>query len=110
MVWLTDGVIGGAFGHPLEHAHPRHRIGRQELAGLLAEIHQDRPGLGHGQRLAARPLGIDQGRDAGGRVDLHVVGGLLIALTQIEHMDLAGNAAFVDRDRGALLPLPVPAV
>ena len=58
----------------------------------------------HGQGLSARPLGIDQGRDAPSRVDLQIVGGLLVALAQIEHMDLACNAAFIDRDRG---PLPI---
>src|SRR6266851_8908011 len=95
-------IIGGAFGHPLEHPYPGYRIRRQELAGLFAEIHQDRPRLRHGQGLTARPLGIDQGRDARSRVDLQIVDGLLVALAQIEHMDLARNAAFIDRDRGPL--------
>ena len=56
----------------------------------------------HGQGLSARPLGIDQGRDAPSRVDLQIVGGLLVALAEVEHMDLARNAALIDRDRGTL--------
>ena len=47
-----------------ETSHPAYRIRRQELAGLFTKIHQDRPGLGHGQGLSARTPGIDQGRDA----------------------------------------------
>jgi hypothetical protein len=101
-VLIGRRVVGGAFGHPLEHPHPGYWIRRQELAGLFTKIHQDRPGLGHGQGLSARPPGIDQGRDARSRVDLQVVSGLLVALAQIEHMDLARNATLIDRDRGTL--------
>jgi hypothetical protein len=36
------------------------------------------------------------------RVDLQVVSSFLIALAEIEHMDFAGNAALIDRDRGTL--------
>ena len=67
----------------------------QELAGLFTKIHQDRPGLGHGQGLSARTPGIDQGRDARSRVDLQVVSGLLVVLAEIEHMDFARNATLI---------------
>src|SRR5262249_1441954 len=79
-----------------------YRIRRQELAGLLTKIHQDRPRLDHSQGLSVRPFGIDQGRDARCRVDLQVVCGLLVALAEIEHMDFARNATFIDRYRGTL--------
>src|SRR5207302_2768490 len=70
--------------------------------GLLGEIEQDRPGLNQGQRLAVRTLRVDQGRDPAGRVDLQIIRLFLVALRQVQDMDLASDAAFVDRDRGAL--------
>src|ERR1043166_30850 len=76
-------VIGGPLGEPLEHPRPPDRVGRQEFAGLLAKIHQDRPGLDQGQRLAAGPVGIDQSWDPRGRVDLEVIGLFLVALREV---------------------------
>jgi len=39
------------------------RIPRQELAALLGEIDQDRAGFKQRQRLPARTVGIEDGRD-----------------------------------------------
>ncbi len=94
--------VAGALGHPLKSARLRQRGVGSQFAGLLGEIDQDRPGLDQGQRLAVRTLRVDQGRDAAGRVDLQVIRLFLVALRQVQNMDLAGDAAFVDRDRGAL--------
>ena len=58
--------------------------------------------MDQGQRLAARAVGIDQRRDAGGRVYLQIVRLLLVALRQVENVHRAPDAAFVNRDRCAL--------
>jgi hypothetical protein len=47
----------------LQHGVARRRIGRQQLAGLLREVDQDRPGFEERQRLAARALRIEDRRD-----------------------------------------------
>src|SRR5215469_4993544 len=95
-------VIGCTFGHPLKYPHPRDGVRRQEFSGLLAQIHQDCPRLGHRQRFSPWPVRVDKGRNPRSRVDLHVVGGPLLPLAQVEHMDLARSSTFIDRDRGAL--------
>src|SRR6185437_14807527 len=70
-----------------------------ELAGLLAEIDKDRPGLEDTDRFAARPVGIDDRRYAVVRADLQELGLELLALADIDRMHRVREAHLLERDR-----------
>jgi len=101
-MFCAVGAMSLAFAKPLVGLGARQRIARDQPAGLFGQVVEDGPGLDQGQRMAAWAVGIDQGRDAGGRVYLQIVGLLLIALRQVENVHRALDTAFVDRDRRTL--------
>jgi len=84
---------------PLVDLYPRTLALRIEPAGLAAEILQDRARLEHGDRLAARPVMIDDGGHA-------VVGGdgqefrpELLAFGDVHRMHDIRKPAFLEHDR-----------
>src|SRR6266851_5095114 len=84
---------------PFEHRHLAPHVAlRPELAGLLAEIDQDRARLEDADRLAARALAVDDRRDLAVRADLDEVGLELVALADIDRVDRIGQRHFFERD------------
>src|SRR6516162_4321129 len=94
--------VAGGFAEPLVGPGARQGIAGDQLAGLLGEVIEDRPRLDQGQRPAAGTLGIDQGRNPGGRVYFEIIRLFLVALRQVENVHRARDTALVDRDRRAL--------
>src|SRR5437867_1590343 len=69
---------------PFEHRHLAAQIAlRPELAGLLAEINQDRAGFEDADRPPARPVAVDDRRDLAVRADPDEVGLELLALADM---------------------------
>ena len=83
---------------PLQHAVAPARIGRQELAGLLGEVDQDRAGFEHRDRLAVGAVGIDHGRHLVVRRDLEELGLELVARADVDRDHVVGQPAFLEHD------------
>ncbi len=80
--------------------HPRQQFaarlvgfGRNEFAGLLAEIKQDRAGVEHDR------IAIDDHRNLGVRVDGKEVRLVLVALAGIDGDRLVGEPGFFQKER-----------
>jgi hypothetical protein len=69
-----------------------------EAAEFPAEIHEDSRRFEHRNRLAAGPVGIDDGRHAVVRRDRQKIRRELIALADIDVFHLVGNAEFLQHD------------
>src|SRR4029453_9012064 len=82
----------------------------QELAGLLAEIEQDRARFEDADRLSARGAGIDERGDLLVRTDLEEVGRHLLALADVHRDYLVGQPHFLQRDRDLAAVRRVPGV
>jgi len=94
---VNDGEIAVASNEEL-HAAP---LSGKRLLALWNAL----PGVEKRQKVGDRNALIDQLWSAIELLpdpDFQIVGGLLVALAQIEHVHLARNAAFIDRDRGTL--------
>src|SRR5262249_22603880 len=83
---------------PLQHFVFLSRVLGQELAGLLGEIHEDRAGFDHPERLAAGAVMIDDRRDFVVRVDLAEFGAVLLALPDIDERLPLRATAFLEHD------------
>ncbi|KAI1691990.1 hypothetical protein DdX_21503 [Ditylenchus destructor] len=68
-------------------------VGRIEFSVLAAEILQDRAGFEDRDRLAVRPLGIDDRRHAVVRRDRQELRLELVALADVDVLHLVGNAS-----------------
>src|SRR5208282_6592474 len=77
---------------PFQHRHLTAQIGGPELAGLLAEIDQNRAGLEYADRRAARALGVDDRRDLAVRTDFDEGGGELLTFADVHGLDGVGQA------------------
>jgi hypothetical protein len=77
---------------------PRDRILRDQLAGLLRQIDQDRAGFEQPHGLAAGPVGIDDRRDAVIGVERQELRLELLALADVDRDHLVGQAEFLERD------------
>src|SRR5438874_2788319 len=94
---VTEGEIAVTSKEEL-HAAP---LSGKRLLALWNAL----PGVEKRQKVGDRNALIDQLWSAIELLpdpDFQIVGGLLVALAQIEHVHLARNAAFIDRDRGTL--------
>ncbi|MFK4603627.1 hypothetical protein ABIF57_003079 [Bradyrhizobium diazoefficiens] len=85
--------------HPLDGLVAARGILRQQLAGLLREILQNRPGLEQRQRPAAGTVGIEDRRDLAVRIERQKLGRLLVVLAEIDKMDLVGKPDLLQHDR-----------
>src|SRR5581483_11545865 len=85
--------------HPLDGLPAARRVGRQQLAGLLGEILQDRAGLEQAERLAARTVGIEDCRNLAVWIERQKFGGLLVVLAEIDEMRLVGKPDLLQHDR-----------
>ena len=104
---LVD-VVPGLAEHGAEVAHLEHqpldggiapdRIGGQELARLVGEIHQDRAGLEQRIVAAARPVVIDDGRNLVVGRDFQERGPELIALADVDRKHAVIEPAFLQHD------------
>jgi len=65
---------------------------------VSGEVEQDRAGLDHGVRLAARPVVINDDRDLVVGVDLGKFRLVLIALPDVDEVFLVGQPAFLEHD------------
>ena len=82
----------------------------QEFAGLLAEIKQDGAGLEHADRLAVRPVGIDDGGDLVVGADGEERRRHLLALADVHRDHLVGQPHLLQRDRDLAAVRRVPGV
>ena len=71
---------------PFEHGHAFAQARRQEFAGLLAEIEEDRARFEDADRLLAGAVRIDDGGNAVVRADAQELGGVLLALGNIHRL------------------------
>ena len=96
-------AVGAEVGHlpeqPLLHLDAGALVGGIELAGLAAEILQDRARLEDRDRLAAGPVGIDDGGHAVVGRDGQELGLELVALADVDGLDLVGEPALLEHDR-----------
>src|SRR5205085_6533844 len=83
---------------------------RQEFAGLLAEIEQDRAGLEEADALAVRPIGIDDGGNLVVRADGQERRRHLLALGDVHRDHLVGQPHFLQRDRNLAPVRRIPGV
>src|SRR6202034_2258797 len=81
-----------------------------ELAGLLAEIKQDRAGFEDADALAAGAIGIDDRRDLVVRADRQEFRRHLLALADVHRTHLVGQAHFFERDADLAAVRRVPSV
>src|SRR5216684_8984367 len=88
---------------------PRERFG-QELAGLLAEIEQDRAGFEHADALAVGTVGIDDRGDLVVRADRQEFGRHLLALGDVDREYLVRQPHFLQRDTDLAAVRRVPGV
>ena len=89
----------GHLGHqPLDGIVFGSSVGRQQLAGFLGQIQQDRAGFEAGIRLAARPIRIDDDGDFGVRIQRQKFGVELLAGKHIDRRDGKLQAEFFQRD------------
>jgi hypothetical protein len=79
---------------PLGHAVALELVGRQQLAGLLGEVEQDRARLHQAEIVVA----IDDRRDAVVRADLEELGLELLVLADVDRMRLVGDADLLQHD------------
>ena len=84
---------------PLQHSVTSRGILRQELAGLLREINQDRPGLEECERLSARAIAIDNRGNLAVGIYRHKLGLELIALGNVDFVNMIGEAGLLEHDR-----------
>ena len=119
LVFQRDEMVHLA-GHRPKAAHLPHqpfidrdalgqRLG-QEFAGLFAEIKQDRAGLEHADRLAVRPVGIDDGGDLVVGADGEERRRHLLALADVHRDHLVGQPHLLQRDRDFAAVRRVPGV
>ena len=73
---------------PLDCLVARRGIGGHELSCLLRKVEKDRPRFEERQRFAARADGIDNGGNFAVRVERQVLGRALVALAEVDKMDL----------------------
>src|SRR6185503_11006470 len=85
---------------PLHHVVALVRLGRQELAGLLAEIEQNGASLEHrDRRAAARGLMIEDRRDAVVGRHLEKMRLELFSLPDIDRKNLVWRAGLFEKNR-----------
>lgn len=78
----------------------------QQHAELLGQVHQDRAGFEHAERL--RAAAVDQGRNLGVGVDIDEAGGELVTLEDLDQPGIVFGVAeaqrqqFLQHDRGLL--------
>ena len=78
--------------HPLDRLPAARRIGRDEAAGLLGEVEQDRARFEQRERLAARPVGIDDRRNLAVGIERQEFRRALLALADVDRMRLVRPA------------------
>src|SRR5713101_5140976 len=84
---------------PFEHRHLAPHVAlRPELAGLLAEINEDRAGFENADRRTARAVAVDDRRDPVVGADLEEIGLELLALADIHRLYRIGQPHFLERD------------
>src|SRR4051794_11202977 len=84
---------------PFQHRHLLSQIAlRPELAGLLAEINQDRARFENADRLPARPVAVEDRRDPVVRADLQEFRLELLTLGDVDRHHLVGQPHLFDRD------------
>ncbi len=83
---------------PLVHLHAPALVGRIEATGLAAEILQDGAGFEDRDRLAVRPVGIDDGRHLVVGRDRQELGLELVALADIDRMHGVRQAGLLEHD------------
>ena len=83
---------------PLQNRNAFHQIFREELAGLLAQIQQNRARFEHTDGPAIRAVGVDDGGDLVVRTDLQEFGFELLIFGDIDDPDLIGQRHFFKRD------------
>ena len=71
---------------------------RQELAGLLAEVEEDRARLEHAHRRAVRPVRIDDGGNLAIGADGEKRGVALLALADVHDLDRVRQSHLFQRD------------
>src|SRR5512139_285323 len=84
---------------PFQGLVPLHRILRQELAGLLGEIDQDRARFEQADRLAAGTVGIDDRRNAVVGADAQELGLELLTLGDVDLVHAIGQPALLQHYR-----------
>ena len=96
-------AVGAEVGHlpeqPLLDLDAGALIGGIELAGLAAEILHDGARLEDRDRLAAGAIGIDDGGHAVVGRDGQELGLELVALADVDGLDLVGKPALLEHDR-----------
>src|ERR1700730_18298223 len=85
--------------HPLNGFPTARRVARNELAGLLGEILQDRAGLEQPERLAAWPVGIDDRGDLAVRIERQKFRRLLVVLVEVDEKHLVRQPDLFQHDR-----------
>jgi hypothetical protein len=85
--------------HPLDGLVAAGRILRDQLAGLVGEIQQDRAGFEQRERLAVRAVRIDDRGDLVVRVQRQERGRELVVGVEAHEMRLVGQAGFLEHDR-----------
>src|SRR6266849_8357086 len=84
---------------PFEHRHLAPHVAlRPELAGLLAEINEDRAGFENADRRAARAVAVYDRRDPVVGADPEEIGLELLALADIDRLYRIGQPHFLERD------------
>src|SRR5262249_49126263 len=81
---------------PFGHAVALELVGRQQLAGLLGEIEQDRARLHQAEIVVA----IDDRRNAVVRADLEKLGLELLILADVDRMGLVRDTDLLEHDGG----------
>src|SRR5208282_1157095 len=83
---------------PFDRLDPCNRIARHHLAGLFGEIDQNGAGFENLERPAAGSIAIDDRRNLGIRIDGDVVGLELIALADMDRMNVIRQPYLLEHD------------
>jgi hypothetical protein len=83
---------------PLQRDVTPARRRRDELPGLLPEIHEDRPGLHHRERLPVWTFGIDDRRNLAVRVERDELGRELVVLADVDRVDVVRHPELFEHD------------
>jgi len=85
----------------LPERRPRRGVLRQELARFLGAVQQHRNRLRNRHRLSARAVAVDDHRDLPVRVHREERRRFLLALGEVDGMEIVGEAAFLQPDARA---------